>query len=107
MTALETARKFDALMAEGKFAEAAEEYLTDDFVFSNPRFSFEGKEAWVKGFPAKHADAPTFEEFEGGENDKQVKRKGSKKVMMMTVKMVEIWDFTDDGRIKAIAGAKL
>ena len=92
----ETAMKVCALRDEGKFEEAAE-YFSDDFEFKSPKFNYGSKTDWIKGFPANHADGPTFEEFVQGDNANQVKRKGKKKIAMVTIHMEETWHFADDG----------
>ena len=103
-TSMDIAKKFDGLLTEGKFEEACE-LLTDDFVFSNPRTHID-KGNFVKDFPAMHKDAPTFEDFQEGANDLQITRKGKKRIAMMNISMKETWEFTNDGKIKSIVGAK-
>lgn len=73
---MDTFKKFEALLDEGKFEEASE-LLADDFEFSNPKYKFD-KQKWLKEFPALHKDKPDFAEIQPGSNDKELKRMGKK-----------------------------
>ena len=104
MNIMDIVNSFEALLDKGQFEEAST-LLSDDFEFSTPRHLL-NKISWLKEFPQMHKDRPNFSAFVPGNNDKEVKRTGKKKIMAMSLTMVETWTFTDDGKILSIKGAK-
>ncbi|CAB9528847.1 expressed unknown protein [Seminavis robusta] len=104
MSAMETAKKFDALMSEGKIEEAAA-MVTDDFEFTTPMHTLT-KQQWMENAEKLHKERPEFTDFEPGSNDKEVKRSGKKRMMMVNLTMKETWTFDDAGKIVSIKGAK-
>lgn len=95
-------KKFDSLCRKGNYEEAAE-MLTDDFCFTRPMTKLD-KARWLKDFPS--LALPTYGEFEQGATETQITRKGTKKVLIMKVSMMETWELTEDGKIKSITGVK-
>ena len=102
---METVKKFDSLLSAGKYEEASG-MLCDDFSWTGPNKSLD-KAAWLGEVGKLAKDAPTFEAFEPGTSDLQVTRKGKKKVAMMTVKLVQAFETTEDGKIKSINTARV
>ena len=105
MSSMETAKKFDALMCEGKIEEAAA-MVTDDFEFHTPMHKLT-KQQWMDNAKKLHDERPDFGEFEEGSNDKEIKRNGKKKMMMMNLSMKETWTFNEEGKIVSIKGQKV
>jgi hypothetical protein len=106
MSALEIVNEFlQVLDGEKKYDEASE-FLVDDFKFTSPKVSFKNKEEWMKGFPEFHKDPPIFEAAQPGAHDKQVTRKGKKKIMMITLSLLEKYELDEDGKIVSISAGK-
>jgi hypothetical protein len=79
-SSLDIVSNFIDLLDEKKNYEAAADFLVDDFQFLTPKTSFKNKDDWLKRFPEAHKDQPIFEQPTAGSNEKQVLRKGKKKV---------------------------
>jgi hypothetical protein len=105
MPSLEIVSDFLTLLEQNKYEEAAN-FVVDDFEFVSPKSSFHSKSEWVQGFPKIHKDGPIFEDPIPGANDKQVLRKGKKKVALMTFNMMETFELNDEGKIVKISAAK-
>jgi hypothetical protein len=106
MSNLETVKRFSELVDSGNFEEAGK-LLADDMKFTTPKATIEGKEAWLKGFPAmQKAGGPTFSEPEMGAHEKQVTRKGKAKLGFLTMNVVEVVEFNDDGKMQSLTTAK-
>jgi hypothetical protein len=106
MSNLETMKRFSELIDSGNFEEAGK-LLADDIKLTTPKSTFDGKEAWLAGFPERHkAGGPTFAEPEMGDHEKQVRRKGKAKLGFVSLSIVEVTEFNDDGKIQTVTTAK-
>jgi hypothetical protein len=105
-SSLEIVSNFLTLLDEQKNYEEAAEFLVDDFQFLTPKDKFNSKNDWLQNFPKSHKDAPTFEDPIPGGNDKQVLRKGKKKVALMTFNMLETYELNDEGKIIKMTAAR-
>jgi hypothetical protein len=106
MSNLETVKLFSELVGSGNFEEAGK-LLADDVKFTTPKFTFDGKEAWLAGFPERHkAGGPTFAEPEVGDHENQVTRKGKAKLGFLSISVVEVAEFNDDGKMQTVTTKK-
>ena len=96
--------KFHALVAEGKFEEAAE-MLADDFSMTTPKGNYPSKKEWLERFPKEGANGPVFEKEIKVDGNKVV-RKGSKKIGFMTFHVNETNTVNDAGQISKIEAVK-
>jgi len=105
--AVEWANNYAKCIDEQRFDDAYN-LLDDSFTMKTPKKNCDSKEQWMTEFvpEAKKGSQPSFEAFEPGDHDKQARRKGSKKVAIVTMSVLQTFDFTDDGKIKSIVLAK-
>ena len=103
---METVRIFDSLVSSGKFQEASI-HLTDDFEWIAPNKKLD-KVGWLgTASKTKCKDLPVYGDFEHGSNKLQVTRKGTKRILMMTVSLIQTLELTEDGKIRQISVAKV
>jgi hypothetical protein len=106
MSALEIVNEFlQVLDGEKKYDEASK-FLVDDFQFISPKVSFKNKEEWIKGFPEFHKNPPIFEAAQPGAHDKQATRKGKKKILLVTLSLIEKYELNEDGKIVSISAGR-
>jgi hypothetical protein len=106
MSSLEIVSNFITLLDdEQKYQEAAKLLDDFDFKFLLPQAKFHDKSDWVRRFPKFHKDPPIFENLMPGENDKQVVRKGEKKIALFTIHLIETYELNDQGKIVKISAA--
>ena len=98
---METAQAFSSLMSAGRFQEASH-YLTDDFTWKGPMKRLD-KAAWLKTLQTTKIDAPNFGPFQLSDDNLKASRKVSKKMMMMTINLVQTLEMTEDGKIRHIS----
>jgi hypothetical protein len=104
--ALEIVNEFLQVLDGEKKYEEASKYLVDDFKFTSPKASFKSKEEWIEKFPAFHKNPPIFEAAQPGAHDKQVTRKGKKKISLITLSLVEKYELNEDGKIVSISAGR-
>jgi hypothetical protein len=104
---LEIVTNFLTLLDEEHKYEEAANFLDDDaFKFVSPKASFNTKADWLQRFPNFHKDPPTFDSPEPGAHDKQVTRKGKRKISLFTVNLLETYELNDEGKIVRISASK-
>jgi hypothetical protein len=82
-------------------------YLAADFQFLSPTKSFQTKEAWFLGFPKFHKNSGTiFQDPIPGAHDKQVLRKGTLRIAMLSVNLVAVYELNDKGEIVTIRAGR-
>ena len=106
MSALEIVDDFLQLLDGEKKYDEASKFLADDFSFTSPKVSFKTKEEWIKGFPEFHKNPPIFEAAQPGAHDKQVTRKGKKKISLITLSLLEKYELNEDGKIVSISAGR-
>jgi hypothetical protein len=106
MKALEIVDEFLQILDGEKKYDEASEFLADDFTFTSPKVSFKNKEGWIKGFPEFHKNPPVFEAAKPGAHDKQVTRKGKKKISLITLNLIETYELNEDGKIVSISAGR-
>jgi hypothetical protein len=106
MSALEIVDEFLQILDGEKKYDEASKFLADDFSFTSPKVSFKNKEEWIKGFPEFHKNPPIFEAAQAGVHDKQVTRKGKKKISLITLSLLEKYELNEDGKIVSISAGR-
>lgn len=103
----ETATQFESLIQKQKYQEASD-LLADDFLFSTPKHSFNGKKQWLKGFPKVHKRIPDipFGDFEET-NTNQIERSGKKKIAFLTITVKQVMECDEEGKIRSIIASKV